>query len=102
MNIKKVNAKIFDPENDEYRSDIPIEIELVISSDPDEKPHFEVKGIFQEQRLEFNNKNLILELNPSLRGYAFFNCKAVMGCLTFYEITFQDSVWRNIEWFYSL
>jgi hypothetical protein len=102
MTTKNINAKIFDQETNEFLSEIPIEVELVTSPDPNEKPYYVVKGKFNDMRVEFSDKNFILELSPSIRGIAFFTIESIMGCLTIYKIYLQDSCWLNLEWFEQL
>ena len=102
INKKTVKAKIYDPDNGNFLSDISVEIEMVTPSNPDEKPHYEVNGKIDKICVEFSDKNLIIELNPSLRGFALFSIKNIAGWFTEYHIFLQDSVWNNLEWFTSL
>jgi len=102
MTIKNVNAKIFDPNNEDFLADVSLEISLISSPNEDGKPNYEVKATFQGIRGEFSDKNFILEIRPSLRGFAFFTTDAIMGAFTTYKIVLQDSVWRNIDWFNNL
>ena len=102
MTVKKIVAKIFDEQTNDYLSDIPVEIELVTSSNPNEKPHYEIKGTYYTMRVEFSDKNFILEFSPSVRGMAFFTIETIMGCLTIYKIYLLDPFWMNLDWFEKL
>ena len=99
---KKVIAKIFDLESDEFLSDIPITIKLITPLNEDEKPSYDVSGRFETMKLEFNDKTFLLELNSSLRGPAFFSIDSVAGMFTVYKITLEDTMWWNTDWFYDL
>ena len=102
MNKKSVKAKIFDPVNDNFLSDISVEIELVTPSNPNEKPHYEVIGKIDKMFVEISDKNLVLEFHPNLRGLALFTISNIAGWYTEYKIHLLDSVWMNLDWFTSL
>lgn len=103
---KTVQAKIYDPENDNFLTDIDVEIKLISQSNQNEKPHYEVKGIVRLtndfQIVEISDKNLILELNPELRGFALFSIINKARWYVEFGIFLQDSVWMNLDWFANL
>jgi len=99
---KTIKAKIFDPENDKFLSDILLTIKRITPSEENKKPYYEVSGRFETMKLEFSDKTFLLEINPSLRGFSFFSINSVAGMFTVYKIVLQDSIWMNTDWFKSL
>ena len=99
---KSVIAKIYDLEDDKFLSEIPLTITLLNPSDENKKPSYDVSGRFETMKLDFCDKNFLLELSSSLRGPAFFSLKHVAGMFTIYKITLEDSMWWNTDWFNDL
>ena len=99
---KKVIAKIYDLESDEFLSEIPVTIKLITPQDEKKKPNYEVSGRFEKMKLEFSDKTFVLEFNSSLRGPAFFSISSVAGMFTVYKITLEDTMWWNTDWFNDL
>jgi len=103
MNKKTVQAKIFDPDNENFITDIEVEIELVPPSNPNGKPHYEVIGTIKKPFVEICDKNLILELNPELRVSALFILiTSSAPWFTEFKIKLLDSILWESEWFESL
>ncbi len=99
---KNVEAKIYDLDNGNFISDIDLEIELVLPSNPNEKPHYEVIGKIHKTIVEISDKSFILELKPELRGCAFLTMIGFTQWLTEFKVYLQDSIWLNLGWFESL
>jgi len=99
---KVVKAKIFNPDNDEFLSDISLRIELITPSDPNKKPEYRVLGRIEKTCEEAYEKDLILEINSSLRGRAKFTIYGIPGLYTDYKIYLDLHDWGNIEWFQNL
>jgi len=99
---KKVFAKIYDPDNDKYLSKILLLIDLITPTDSQKRPNYEVVGQFSSWEPQFHEKSLILEINQSFRGYAYFVQTGLSPMCTQYNIHLRDSVWNDIKWFNSI
>ncbi|MHA1267992.1 MAG: hypothetical protein ACTSRS_22405 [Candidatus Helarchaeota archaeon] len=99
---KTVFAKIYDPDSNEYLSKILLLIDLITPTDPQKRPYYEVVGQFSSFEPQLHKKSLILEINPSLRGYADFETTGLSPMNTQYNIHLRDSVWNDTEWFNSI
>ena len=99
---KSINAKIFNLENDEFLSDITLTIILITPSDPNDYPNYQVFGRIDKTCVEYSDKNLMLEITPSLRDKAFFTMFGPPGLYTEFRITLEEPSWQNPEWFDNL
>ncbi len=99
---KTIFANIFDPESGEYSPKILLLIDFIPPADNSKLSHFEVVGKFKTWQPQFDKKTLMLEINPSLKGFAYFESTGLSPKQTQYRIVLQDSVWLNVDWFNNL
>ena len=103
-NQKIVDAKIFNPINDEFMYDISLTItkedSITGRTKSNELPKYKVVGRILDSTLQLEGNSYILEITPELRGSARFD--KIVGSthwLTDYLIDLEDSIWMNDEWF---
>ena len=99
---KTVNAKIFNPENDEFLSEITVTIILITPSNPRKLPEYEVFGRINKTCVDYDNQVLMLEITSSLRDKARFTINGIPEQYTEYRIWFEEQSWKNLEWFNNL